>query len=364
MALRADRELHQHRVFERDELDQLAGGWDRLANRSGSPIEQFMWARACADALSDRHSLHVLVVGPADRPIAIAPLVKRRRPLAPLELLGVHELREPMDLLYQDASAATALARVLATLRATLSLKRIPADSPGLRAVAAAYRKRGVVLNREAGACPFIQLSERYAEPEGELSARRRSDLRRAQRRAESLGEVRYEILTPSPAKVDSLLEEAFRVEAAGWKGRAGTALAHDRVRRAFFGRYAMAASTTGILRLCFLRIGGQTAAAQIAVETGNRFWLLKVGYDEQFARCSPGSLLLAETIRYAATAGLRSYEFLGHAASWTRPWTQDERSCVHLEAYPFQARGVGALATEAAAVGGRRLRGVVRGRD
>ena len=43
----------------------------------------------------------------------------------------------------------------------------------------------------------------------------------------------------------------------------------------------------------------------QVAVETGGRFWLLKVGYDERFARCSPGSLLLLETIRHAATTGV-----------------------------------------------------------
>ena len=158
-------------------------------------------------------------------------------------------------------------------------------------------------------------------------------------------------------------MDEAFRVEAAGWKGRARTALAHDSTRQAFFRRYAAAASSRGILRLCLPRIGGRAAAMQIAVETGGRFWLLKVGYDERFARCSPGSLLLLETIRHAAARGLRSYEFLGNAEPWTRPWTREVRPCVHLEAYPFKARGVGRLATGAAAVGGRRLRDAVRSR-
>ena len=36
---------------------------------------------------------------------------------------------------------------------------------------------------------------------------------------------------------------------------------------------------------------------------------------------------------------------------------------CVHLEAYPFKAQGVGRLATGAATVGGRRLRDAVRSR-
>jgi CelD/BcsL family acetyltransferase involved in cellulose biosynthesis len=358
----ADREPHQHRVVELEDFDQLADDWDRLARKSGSPIEQYIWAKACAEALSDRYSPYVLAVGPPGRPIAIAPLARRRRPLAPLELLGVHELREPMDFLYANASAAASLVRVLAELQVPLSLKRFPVHSFGFAAVGSAYGNRGLVVSRDAGGCPYIPL-ERHKEPEQRLSARRRSDLRRARRRAERLGKVSCEVLSPAPAELEPLVNEAVRVEAAGWKGKAGTALAHDSRRQAFFRRYAAAASSKGILRVCLLRIGGHAAAMQVAVETGGRFWLLKVGYDERFARCSPGSLLLLETIRHAATRRLRSYEFLGNAESWTRPWTREVRPCVHVETYPFKARAVGGLAAGAAVVGGQRLRAAIRSR-
>src|SRR3989449_7294507 len=56
-------------------------------------------------------------------------------------------------------------------------------------------------------------------------------------------------------------LDELFRVESTGWKGRHGTALASDLSRGAFYRRYAAAASRTGVLRLCYLRIGERTAA-------------------------------------------------------------------------------------------------------
>jgi CelD/BcsL family acetyltransferase involved in cellulose biosynthesis len=352
------------RIVELEELDSLARAWDRLASRSGSPIAQYIWARSCAETLSERYSLHVLAVSRRDRPIAIAPLVRRRRPLAPLELLGVDELREPMDFLYADASAAAALVRVLAKLPGPLSLKRMPAGSLAVGPIADAYRRRGLVLNRESGACPYIRLGRSQAEPEQELSARRRSDLRRAERRAAKLGAVSYEALAPSPTELDPLLERIVRVEAAGWKGRARTALAHDGMRRAFFRSYARAAASRGILRLCFLRIGDRTAAAQLGVETDKRFWLLKAGYDERFARCSPGSLLLLESIRDAARRGLSSYELLGDAEAWTRHWTTTARPCVRLDAYPFERSGVGTLASDAAVAAGRRLRVVARSRS
>ncbi len=209
-------EAQVHHIVELSDLDSLAGAWDRLASRSGSPIGQYIWARACAEALGDRYSLDVVALGPRERPIAIAPLARRRRPLAPLELLGVHELREPMDFLYADAPAAAALVRALASLPGPLSLKRFPAGSLALAAVDDAYRKRGLVLNREAGACPYIPLGGPHTEPEQELSARRRSDLRRAQRRADRLGEVNCEVRSPTPAELDPLLEEAFGSR-GGW---------------------------------------------------------------------------------------------------------------------------------------------------
>jgi CelD/BcsL family acetyltransferase involved in cellulose biosynthesis len=85
----------------------------------------------------------------------------------------------------------------------------------------------------------------------------------------------------------------------------------------------------------------------QLAIECGNRFWLLKIGYDEAFARCSPGSLLLLETVRYAALRGLHSYEFLGTAEPWTHMWTTCMRPCVSLLAYPANRRGLAAFAAD-----------------
>ena len=42
---------------------------------------------------------------------------------------------------------------------------------------------------------------------------------------AEAAAPVSFEILSPSPVEVEPLLDEAYRVEAAGWKGERGTAL-------------------------------------------------------------------------------------------------------------------------------------------
>jgi CelD/BcsL family acetyltransferase involved in cellulose biosynthesis len=93
-----------------DDLDQLAAAWDALAGGAGSPMQQFIWARACAESYCRRgDQLHVVTVGPAGRPTAIAPLI-RRRGLGRLEMLGGREWYEPTDFLYADRPALDALA--------------------------------------------------------------------------------------------------------------------------------------------------------------------------------------------------------------------------------------------------------------
>jgi CelD/BcsL family acetyltransferase involved in cellulose biosynthesis len=163
---------------------------------------------------------------------------------------------------------------------------------------------------------------------------------------------------------LEPLLNEAFEIEAANWKGREGSALTMDTLRGPFYRRYAAAASRTGCLRLCFLHLGEIVVAMQFAIECGGSFWLLKIGYRDEFARCSPGMLLIAETIRYAAARGLASYEFLGLAESWTRVWTHDERPSATVRAYPIGWRGMSALGVDVFGVIAGKLKAAVSHRN
>lgn len=258
------------------------------------------------------------------------------------------ELSEPGDLVHRDADALERLAACVARLPRPLHVARIEGSSPTVEALRRAYGRRAVFYSRDVAPYPWIPLDEGWQEPEQKFSSDRRSDMRRARRRAEQLGEVTSEVLSPRVEELPPLLDELFRVEAAGWKGREGTALAGDDRRRLFFRRFSELAAGAGFLRLALLRIGGRAAAVQLAAECGGRFWLLKVGYDEEFKRSSPGSLLMLETIRHAALRGLESYEFLGTAEAWTRVWTEHERACVALRTYPLRPRGFAAAALDA----------------
>jgi CelD/BcsL family acetyltransferase involved in cellulose biosynthesis len=335
----------------------LAPFWQIVEDATScSPIQHFIWNSACSAALPTPAGIAVHVIRTGPRTGAIAPLANSERTVGSMESLGLKDLYEPSDFLYSDRTALRALAMAIAEAGTQIYLGRVPADSPTIAAIKEAYQGRGLVFVRGAEPYPRIRLDKSWCEPLQHLNAGRGSDLRRALRRAEKLGAVTFEFLSPTLHELPALLDEAFEVEAANWKGRTGSALTLDAVRGRFFRHYAAFASTAGTLRLCFLRIGGRAAAMQLAVECKGSFWLFKIGYREEFANCSPGMLLIAETIRYSAGKGLSGYEFLGTTEEWTRVWTKEEQPCVSIRVYPLRPLGVKALAVDAMHFAGRRL--------
>ena len=340
------------------ELSNLKVGWRQLSANVGGPVEQFEWAEACAATLS-HEGLRITTVARDGRLVAVGPFaVKRIRGVHRRIMLGVDVHCEPMDLLALDADAVDELARMLARARLPLEFGHLPADSPALPALMRAFRGRRVVVTRTLPSSPYIVLDGTWEEPERHLKAGRRSDFRRAHHRAEQLGDVHAEVLVPEMDELDEVLTEAFRIEASSWKLEAGTAVLCRPEEEACIRRYAEAAAREGTLRLCFLRIGDRRVAMQIAVVVRGGFWLLKIGYDAKFARCSPGVLLVRETLAYAARAGLSTFEFLGRNEPWISRWTCTERKMVALHAYPISPRGGLALAADASFAAAKWARG------
>jgi len=345
-------------INDSDDLSALADAWHALAGGYG-PIEQFSWIQACAQTFAVAGTLRIVTVHDDGRLVAAAPLLRRRiRSVPHLMLLGVEELYEPMDLPCANAAAAEALADALLRLHLPLHLQRLPAASPLAHALCRQARGRALVACRPAPGAAYIMLDADWSEPLAKLSPRRRSDLRRAWRRAQSHGPVRAEVLVPAPSEVPALLDLVMAVEARSWKARSGTALLQDELRRDFYRQYALAAAGEGTLRIALLHIGDAIAAAQLAAVAGNGYALLKIGYDERFADCSPGLLLLQSSIAHAAQQGIARYELLGLPSAWIEPWTRLQHACISLRLFPRRLNGLLALATTLAA---RAWRGVQR---
>lgn len=340
-----------------DQLRALAPHWDALGTYLDAPLGKWGWVLSSAETLPEDARLFVPVVLQGGSPVAVAPLAGSLGECAALRQIGA-AAGEPGDFCYKDAASLRFLVEALAVNRVPLFLRKVPAGSPLVTALQAAYRHRAFVVLRRRSDCPFIDVEATEELTVGKLSASLRSDLRRASRRAERIGVVSVD--THAPAAEGDLLpvwEDALRVEAAGWKGRSGSALVTNPRVGAFYRAYATRACEQGILRVILLKVDSQTVASMIALEAGERLWVLKIGYDERFAKCSPGMLVMEAGLRYAARRGLRSFEFLGAEADWTHRWTDCGRPTCQVYVYPYSLQGAAVVARDAAQLALRQIR-------
>lgn len=336
-------------IRSRGALEALAVEWDALADSMGTPLLGHAWFLSCSEAFYREDELFVVTVRVRGVLVGIAPLVAvERAGIRRLELMGVSYLYEPSGLLYRSEEGLDALVRAVVNTGRPVVLSRLPSDSPIIPRLRHIARGRGLVVARPAAGAVAVPIASGWEEYVARLSSRRRYDLRRARQRAEEAGKVTVRIFCPRPDEVEAEFAELVRVEAAGWKDRGGSSLKQRDALRLFFSRYTRRASESGILRLCFLDLDGKPIAAQLSVEYSERFWVLKIGYDEAWSRCSPGGQLLAETMRYAFDRGLKSYELLGSDEPWLRGWVSETRSYSVAGCYPTTVRGMYGLAADA----------------
>ncbi|HEX8380086.1 MAG TPA: GNAT family N-acetyltransferase [Allosphingosinicella sp.] len=331
--------------------------WRQLETAASLPIQSHAFASALASTLLAEAHIEVFSVGRGGDIAALLALSRKPGYLERWMTVGAHEVCEPDDALCRNPGSARLLAEAIVRDGRALEFDRIPAASPFIPALRSALRGKGWMSVRPATPTPTIALGPRWKDPESCFNSGRRSDFRRAARRAGELGEPRFEILSPRPDAFDALFDEAVAVELRSWKREAGTAIAADTAKESCFRQYFRSACEEGIFRIAFMRIDGRAVAMQMGLECLDRYWLFKIGFDERFERCSPGTLLMLHTLGWAANRDLRAYELLGHFEPWiARFWTREHHECVWVRAYPYNPRGAAAFAADACATQRRRL--------
>jgi CelD/BcsL family acetyltransferase involved in cellulose biosynthesis len=331
------------------EEQTLVRCWQRLEAAASLPMQSHAFASALAGTfLADNH-IEVFFIPERDDIAALLTLCREPGPFARWRMVGAHEVCEPDDALYRDRQSARRLADAIVADGRALEMDRVPAGSELIRALRGALRGRGWMSVRPATPTPTIELDPRWKDPASCFNSGRRSDFRRAARRASEYGDVSFEILSPRPDEFDALFDEAIGVEMRSWKRETGTAIAADRAKESCFRRYFRSACEEGNFRIAFMRIDGRAVAMQMALEWLGRYWLFKIGFDEEYERCSPGTLLMLHTIGWAAERDLAAYELLGNLEPWIATfWTREQHDCVWIRAYPFNAKGAVAFAADA----------------
>ena len=203
-----------------------------------------------------------------------------------------------------------------------LTLRDVPREHDELDQLTQALRQEGCTVTYESPMdSPYVPLPATWEELEKRLDARFRQNLRRRRRRLEEHGPVRLEVIEGAEG-LDAALEDAFAIEAAGWKGQEGSAIRARPELVSFYASWARRLARQRQLRLCFLVSGDRRIAFQFGFVSGGRYWLPKCAFDESMRECSPGQLLMVEVLKRCISERLDTFEFLGFNMPWKRDWT------------------------------------------
>jgi CelD/BcsL family acetyltransferase involved in cellulose biosynthesis len=296
------RELQAVTVFDFEGLSLHFDAWDRLASSMPQPAATALpaWVNAfLRHRLKQEQCWLCSFVYDGDQLVGALPLIWRQ---LPIPAMGRPILQTPSDqhtpsgdiLLHPDY-AGTALTVLIAEVTRQvpnhlgLSFKAVRRNSPLWSAV----------LNGKHGHLARVGLRVMYSflDAQGSFDGYMaglgsiRKNVRRYRKKLERRGGVSVEVTRGTSAD-EALLREYLALEAAGWKGRNGSAMADDPNTVAFYETLIDGLSRRSRWEWHTIRVDGRLVAAQMGVVCGRSLMLPKYTFDENLAECRLGSLV------------------------------------------------------------------------
>jgi hypothetical protein len=194
---------------------------------------------------------------------------------------------------------------------ACLSMRLARADGPVFGALEREFARAGLASRRfdeHQRACLRGAVDGEVYLRES-LSRKRAKNLRNTRARLVELGTltIGFDL---SVEDISTAVQGFMELEQAGWKGRRGTALGVRPETRKFLVEAANKLALRGAVRVACLRLDDEVLAIAIIFVENGEAWLWKIAYDENYARYSPGVLMLHDlTGLFLAEDDIRSVD-------------------------------------------------------
>ncbi|WP_217912932.1 GNAT family N-acetyltransferase [Miltoncostaea marina] len=220
-----------------------------------------------------------------------------RRLRLPCLTIWTHEY-SGLEVPLVDAGAIRpAMAALLEGVRGPLgglfvTFTQLPADGPVRAALRDVADGDDIEVARYERA--VLRRRPRFSYLDG-MKGKRRGELARQRRRLE---ERHAGVATMDVAADPAAVEWFLELEASGWKGREGTALASDPRVAAFFREACERLRGAGRLELLALMADGRPIAMKCNMLGHGRMFGFKQAFDESMAAYGPGKLLDIDTMR------------------------------------------------------------------
>lgn len=286
------------------------GPWAELASRAieSNAFYHPAWARAVARHAEGRSGARVLLAwdSPArTRLIGLLPVVSAWRALKlPIPVFVAWQAYSPLTtpLIDRDKPDIAARALLLAAKKAGAMALLLPAmtdEGPAanaLRSAISSFNTAPYTFNHHERA--RLDATQDGELAIAELGPKKVKELRRQRNRLADDGEVVFNIAAPG-AETATALDTFLALEAAGWKGANGTALACKPGDAAFIKTAVTDLVAAGAAEVATLSRGPTVVAAGVLLRHLRRGYFFKIAYDETLAKTSPGVQITLDITRH-----------------------------------------------------------------
>lgn len=197
---------------------------------------------------------------------------------------------------------------------------------------------QGVLIESSAGKCLSPKITKlqfrsgfascdvlpirAYEEINSEFSKNFRGALRKARNKLQKHKIINFKT-SCSRNELIELYGQFLDVESSGWKGEAGTQSAiklNDKLK-AFYLDSVVGFSAEKEAEISILEVDGMAIAGHLSFVIDNVAYLLKIGFDEKFAKLAPGNMLLEHKLKqYYEQGNVKSINLITDA-KWHHSW-------------------------------------------
>lgn len=339
------------RIVDATELMQLREDWNRLCGQV--PFCRFEWNACWWQHYKDDGELYVLVVRDEhERVIGIAPWYLKRNAAQGrvLAFMAAGEVCSDYQQVFcepgQEDVVIKALADWLSDVRDALTewvtredgdrwdlieWECVPVSDSVLGGLVQALKSRGAgVYQRQSDSCWRLALQETWEEYEARLSKSHRKQIRRSIKNVIDSGRTTFHT-AETPQGLEHGFDLVVRLHQRRWtsRGEAGVFSSgrftqfHKDVMRTFLD--------LGLLRLHWLEIDGQPAAAEYCLAGKDTIYSYQGGLDPRFLDLEPGRVSKIFMLRAAREEGMIAFDWLRGDEPYKHHWRADEVPCLEV---------------------------------
>jgi CelD/BcsL family acetyltransferase involved in cellulose biosynthesis len=315
---------------------QLSAVWDSVLRQSPeyTPWQSFDFLTSWWMHLSEKMRLRILVVERVGQPCLIMPLQISngiRIPGMPIRML------EPISMIMDvnrprlaigafDPQAYECAFDTLWNLRHEWDLLRVDEKEWNDQEVTFlrdhALKRTWIFRQTFSHLVPYLNLQQDWSQFLQSRSQKMRKNLKAARKKLESIGTLQLQVCE-THADIAAGFETFLQLHTRSWKQKRQIEHSKSPGQKAFFARWLVAAAAREACKILVLTCNHRPVAATIAFTEGGTYYSAQIVHDQEFAPCSPGTLLEAMELellmreqRYAR------YEFLGSFLSNKMRWS------------------------------------------